>query len=976
MDDTGVPLGQRALIGVCGASGGPAGQLPLNKTWHDSETVAGVTWPVAGVFYSFDTVWSTHNAELADWEQRPGRVLHVCWLPAKTSGTVRMTDITAGVWDTHINQFLAGMAAWGHRVVCRFGHEMNGNWYKWSVAYPSTSPNKGINNVGEYIAAWRYIVTKARVQAPNVEWFFCANGGDVGGTTMEAYYPGDAYVDVVGFDSYNTYSTWQTPFQTWQPAYDRVAAMHPTAPVWIGETGCREDDTTTKAGASPDPSRKANWVSQFFAETHGSRLECVNYFNTQGGHNWVFDTSAASTTAFQTGFAAIDRADALTVGHGVWPLIAPVPDPVPDTGVPLRQRALYGVTGPQYGDGGPNAYLHSTETLMNVAWPIVGVNYNFDTTWASTAEAHTDLAKRQGRVLYVTWHPVKAGVTVPLSSIPTGTYDAHINQFLAGMQAWPYRVVCRLAHEMNANSYPWSMAYVGADKGITNVSQYIAMWQYIVTKARSLAPKVEFMFCVNGDDVGPATLDDYYPGNAYIDLIGVDAFNTYAEWKSPYQTWEPMYTRLCAKHPTAPFWVAETASKEDPGNANRKADFATAMFTETRLPRIQAVCYLDVPADFPWQFETSAPSLAAFRAGYATAVNPNAITAGHGVWPILESTPPPPGPTLPASTQRSWPSPANGDVVVDFEHANLYHAASGTGGLVGSGPAAVYADGLSMTVRIRAGRAAWLQGHVWESGSTDVVLTVPSNASGAVRRDLVVLGLDRSTWDVEAYIKTGLATFPALQRDSQRWELPIGEITVPAAAPVLRAVDVVATSAAVGPPIHLCTPATSPPPALGAVRCDVATGVAAFGDGNAWQVLMGRERMSVGTYHQFIAAGQLGLTVPRTYQPMANTVVPVEPNRYVRITARAAVVPRVAGQSADVGIVLANGYVATSGRKQLLFPGKFTTVRCNFFFRTASTQTSLLLAMNVVLYPAASSPATPIDVGTVQVYVVDEGPIP
>lgn len=974
MDDTGVPLSQRALIGVCGASGGPAGQLPLNKTWRDSEVAAGVTWPIAGVFYSWDTVWSTHNAELADWEQRPGRVLHVCWIPAKTSGVVLLTDIVAGVWDTHINQMLAGMAAWGHRVVCRWGHEMNGNWYKWSMAY--AGPNKGITNVSEYIAAWRYIVAKGRVQAPNVDWYFNANGADVGGTTMESYYPGNAWVDVIGYDAYNTYGAWMTPFQTWQPAYDRVAAMHPSAPIWIGETGCREDDADTKAGGSPDPNRKATWVAQMFAETHGSRLEAVNYFNTDGGHHWKFDTSVVAQTAFQTGFASMARYDALTVGHGVWPLLPPTPTPDPDTGIPLRQRALFGVNGPQYGDGAPNSYLHSTETMMNVAWPVVGLNFTFDTVWASEQANVNDLARRQGRVLYVTWKPEKAVGTVSLTAITAGSFDTHINQFMAGMAAYPYRIVCRLAHEQNGNSYPWSTAYVGSNKGITNVSQYIAMWRYIVAKGRTQCPNVRWLFCANGDDVGSDSVEDYYPGSSYVDLIGVDAFNFYDHWKTPFQTWEPMYTRLCDLHTTADFWIAETASKEDPAVPTRKADWAAQMFAETRLPRITHVIYLDIPADYPWQFETSAQSLAAFRAGYAASINPNAITAGYGVWPLLESTPPPPGPPLPTSTARSWPSPTIGDVVFDAEHELLMGAIAG-GGLLdpaGSAPL-VYADGVSRSVRLRSGRMAWVHGHVWESGPVDLALPVAENGTGGVRKDLVILGLNRESWDVEAYVKAGLAQFPPLQRDALRWEVPIGELSVPANAPVISSANLLPTQAYLGQPIVLCTPTTSPPPSLGVIKADEA-GIVAFGDGNGWWVLMGAPNMPTGTYKQFVSPGQAGLTVPRTYQPMINTTVPVSPKRYVRITARASITPRAYEQSAEVGIVLGNTYVAMSGREPLLYPGSPTTVECVFFFRTAAGQTSLLLAVNVLLSPAPTAPTAAIDVGTVAVDVIDEGPTP
>lgn len=323
-DDTGVALSQRALFGMVGLS---TSSSPVNGAFHVAESLLGVAFPIAGVFYSFDTTWTTHAPELADFSGVTGRKLHVCWQPSRVGSAVLLTDIAAGVYDAHIDQMLAGMAAYTNgEVICRWGHEMNGNFNVWSAAW--TGANAGCTDPSQYIAAWRYVVTKGRAQAPNVKWFFCANGGDVGAFPMESYYPGDSYVDIIGFDAYNTYSSWGTPFQTWQSPYDRVAAMHPTAPVWIGETGCKEDP----AG---DVNRKAVWAGQMLAETHMSRIKAVNYFDTVGGFDWRYQTSSISLAAFTSAYQSMINPTALADGHGVLPISAePPPAFVPD-GLPL-----------------------------------------------------------------------------------------------------------------------------------------------------------------------------------------------------------------------------------------------------------------------------------------------------------------------------------------------------------------------------------------------------------------------------------------------------------------------------------------------------------------------------------------------------------------------------------------------------------------------------------------------------------------
>ena len=141
--------------------------------------------------------------------------------------------------------------------------------------------------------------------------------------------------------------------------------------------------------------------------------------------------------------------------------------------------------------------------------------------------------------------------------------------------------------------------------------------------------------------------------------------------------------------------------------------------------------------------------------------------------------------------QSSWPSPGASRVVTDLQYEQLT-ASQYADGLIGSptDTAAVYADSSGRQVAVRAGRLAQLRGHGWSSGTTDTVLAIAANTSGSSRTDLVVLGLDRSVWNVSAYVKTGTpgAGAPALQLDtgsSGIYEMPLAEVTVPASATVI-----------------------------------------------------------------------------------------------------------------------------------------------------------------------------------------------
>ncbi len=75
-------------------------------------------------------------------------------------------------------------------------HEMNGNWYPWSLG---STPN-------EYILAWRHVYTifsNKGLESTRLQWIWCVNNEDFGNYTAENYWVGDNYVDWIGIDGYN-----------------------------------------------------------------------------------------------------------------------------------------------------------------------------------------------------------------------------------------------------------------------------------------------------------------------------------------------------------------------------------------------------------------------------------------------------------------------------------------------------------------------------------------------------------------------------------------------------------------------------------------------------------------------------------------------------------------------------------------------------------------------------------------------------
>lgn len=149
--------------------------------------------------------------------------------------------------------------------------------------------------------------------------------------------------------------------------------------------------------------------------------------------------------------------------------------------------------------------------------------------------------------------------------------------------------------------------------------------------------------------------------------------------------------------------------------------------------------------------------------------------------------------------QSSWPNTAGGRQISDVQWEQM---ASGFApdGIIGS-PAdtpVVYADSTGLQLKVRAGKLGLLRGRGWTSGPAEFTKTVSPNSSGAVRTDLAVLRLTRSTWEVSLEVKAGSpgAGAPALTQDPVStgtgvYEIAVAKATIVNGAVTLAATDVV-----------------------------------------------------------------------------------------------------------------------------------------------------------------------------------------
>lgn len=208
----------------------------------------------------------------------------------------------------------------------------------------------------------------------------------------------------------------------------------------------------------------------------------------------------------------------------------------------------------------------------------------------------------------LTWEPMYiedgAAHTLAASALTDGTYDPYLRRFARGVKALKEPVIIRFAHEMNLAHYHWGAAS-RAEYGPSAPERYRAMFRYVVRLFREegAAEKARFAFNPNAESVPSPEQDPdaswnrpeaYYPGDGYVDVLGMDGYNwgtirTHAEhgWESSFRPLAailgPLYRTLRALAPEKPLYIFETASATAGGDKAEWIEQAAATAIDWEL---------------------------------------------------------------------------------------------------------------------------------------------------------------------------------------------------------------------------------------------------------------------------------------------------------------------------------------------------------------------------------------------------------
>jgi mannan endo-1,4-beta-mannosidase len=194
----------------------------VNTSYTPETEFTAATGAKVSYVLSYSAFPGPFNTGFANLVDSHGSVPVIQILPYNTS----MQGIADGAYDSSLKTYADEAKAFGKPVILSFAPEANGDWYTWGY---------GNTPASTWVAAWQHVVTVFKQQgATNVTWMWTMNSAYGGSGPVSDYWPGSAYVGIVGIDGY--YETESENFQNlFGDTIDQIREFS-TKPILISET--------------------------------------------------------------------------------------------------------------------------------------------------------------------------------------------------------------------------------------------------------------------------------------------------------------------------------------------------------------------------------------------------------------------------------------------------------------------------------------------------------------------------------------------------------------------------------------------------------------------------------------------------------------------------------------------------------------------------------------------------------------------
>lgn len=255
-----------------------------------------------------------------------------------------------------------------------------------------------------------------------------------------------------------------------------------------------------------------------------------------------------------------------------------------------------------------------------------------------------NLVRNQGHIPFIDWaswdYSIKPQYNQPNFSLHTiimGQHDEYIRQWASEARDWDHPFFLRFDWEMNGDWFPWSEQRNGNQPG-----EYVQAWRHVHDIFTSVnATNVTWVWCPNVNYSNSPSIDQFYPGETYVDWLCMDGYNWGTNpirpdsWQSFDDIFGSTYDDLGQLNTDKPVMIGEMSSTEVGGSKASWIRDALAYQLPQRFTRIEALLWFNWDlGGMDWAIESSDTSQAAFASAIASSYFAGSEFANLSAHPI------------------------------------------------------------------------------------------------------------------------------------------------------------------------------------------------------------------------------------------------------------------------------------------------------------------------------------------------------
>jgi hypothetical protein len=234
----------------------------------------------------------------------------------------------------------------------------------------------------------------------------------------------------------------------------------------------------------------------------------------------------------------------------------------------------------------------------------VGKAPNLLAFYASWGDAYDVSGVRRifgyGALPYMAWEPYHT----TLEAIADGRTDDYVRSVAQSVLSADVPVAISFGHEMNGDWYPWGRQAATAD-------QFVRAWKHVHDIFQQVgATNVIWVWSPNNIYPAPKVkLKPYYPGDAYVDWVGVIGYYTVDGPRTFSVLFDPTF-RQVRTFSKRPFLISETASEM---SGRRLADVDDLFSGVQARSDVLGFIWFDIVKRADWRIERTPGPLADFK---------------------------------------------------------------------------------------------------------------------------------------------------------------------------------------------------------------------------------------------------------------------------------------------------------------------------------------------------------------------------